>query len=141
MVSRRAWPELDDLFRPDCEVVIDTRRGDPIVVVGGAGVGAFVGPVIADFDFFLFTILNHRVWIDGADEARGRLYLCEERHDREGGVRSQAFGVYHDTYRRLDGRWWFARREYASLGRTLPAGTDRELQSFAFPAPWGERRA
>lgn len=140
VVTRRAWGELDELFRPDCEVVIDTRRGDPIKVTGGAGVGGFVGPAIAVFDFFEFVPLNHRVWLDpdDPDTATGRLYLCELRQHAEEGRRSEAYGVYHDRYRRIDDRWWFADRRYHSLARTLPPDAGRDLQVFDFPDdPWG----
>jgi hypothetical protein len=46
------------------------------------------------------------------------LYICELRQDAATGHASQAFGVYHDEYRRRDGRWWYARRAYQSLTRT-----------------------
>jgi hypothetical protein len=44
--------------------------------------------------------------------------MCELRQAKDNGQFSQAFGVYHDRYRRVDGRWWFARRDYQSLSRT-----------------------
>ena len=31
-----------------------------------------------------------------------------------------SYGMYHDVYRRQDGRWKFARRDYQSLARTSP---------------------
>ena len=133
VINRRAFAELDDLFLPECEVVIDTRRGDPIVVVGGAGLGAFVDAAIERFDFFEFLILSARLWVDGGDDATGRLYMCEVRHDRESGQRSEAFGVYHDQFRRVDGRWWFAARRYHSLARTAASG-ERDLDVFDFPS-------
>jgi hypothetical protein len=133
-VTRRAWPELTELFLPDCPVEIDTRKGEPIRVVGGDGVGTFVEAAIARFDFFEFVILSSHLYLDGPDEARGRLYLCEVRHEREPGVRSEAFGLYHDHYRRLDGRWWFARRQYSSLARTA-TDPDQGRAMDTFPVP------
>jgi hypothetical protein len=133
VINRRAFAELDDLFLADCEVVIDTRRGEPTVVVGGSGVGDFVGPAIARFDFFEFVILSARLWVDGSDAARGRLYMCEIRQERESGERSQAFGVYHDRFRRTDEGWRFAARHYHSLARTATTG-DRALEVFDFPS-------
>jgi hypothetical protein len=129
-VTRRAWGELDDMFLPDCEVVIDTRRGEPIRVVGGRGVGGFVAPAIERFDFFEFTILNTHVEIDGGDEASGRLYMCELRHDRELDRRTEAFGLYQDRYQRVDDAWRFAHRRYSSLARTADVG---DLAVFPLP--------
>ncbi len=133
VVNRRAFAELDEQFLPDCEVVIDTRRGEPIVATGGRGLGEFVRGAIERFDFFEFVILSRRLWVDGGDDATGRLYMCEIRHDRATGTASQAFGVYHDNFRRVDGRWWFAARRYHSLARTAE-GAERALDVFEFPA-------
>ena len=132
VINRRAFAELEELFLADCQVVIDTHRGAPIVVTGGSGLGEFVGQAIERFDFFEFVILSVRLWVDGGDEANGRLYMCEVRHDRETGQPSQAFGVYHDRFRRIDDRWWFAARTYHSLARTSTTG-DRALEVFDFP--------
>jgi len=132
VINRRAFGELDDLFLPDCEIVIDTRRGAPLTMVGGPALGEFVGGAIERFDFFQFVILSARVWVAGTDEARGRLYMCEVRHDRSTRERSQAFGVYHDRFRRLEGRWWFAARQYHSLART-PTDGGTGLDVFEFP--------
>jgi len=132
VINRRAFAELADLFLPECEVVIDARRGDPIVAAGPDGIGSFVDAAIARYDFFEFVILSVRVWVDGSDDATSRLYMCEVRHDRETRERSQAFGVYHDSFRRVDGRWWFAARRYHSLARTAASG-DGGLDVFDFP--------
>lgn len=132
VINRRAFAELDELFLADCEVVIDTRRGEPQRFVGGAAIGAFVDAAIERFDFFQFVILSARVWVDGSDDARGRLYMCEIRHDRATRQRSQAFGVYHDRFRRIEGRWRFAARQYHSLART-PADGGAGLDVFEFP--------
>jgi len=133
VINRRAFGELEDLFLPDCEIVIDTRRGAPQTLVGGMALGDFVGSAIDRFDFFEFVILSARLWVEGGDEARGRLYMCEVRHDRETDERSQAFGVYHDRFRRVGERWWFSARQYHSLART-PADGSTGLDVFDFPA-------
>ena len=62
-----------------------------------------------------------------ADRATARLYICELRQDAASGHATQAFGVYQDEYRRVDGRWWFARRDYQSLARSGRG------EVFAFP--------
>jgi hypothetical protein len=67
-----------------------------------------------------------------ADAASARVYMCELRTDRETRQWVNAFGVYHDRYRRVDGRWWFEHRQYHSLGRDVEDGTGR-VESFEFP--------
>ena len=132
VINRRAFEELEALFLPDCEIIIDTRRGEPRMMVGGAALGEFVRAAIERFDFFEFVVLSARVWVDGSDEARGRLYMCEIRHDPSTRERSQAFGVYHDRFRREDDGWRFAARQYHSLART-PADGGTGLDVFEFP--------
>lgn len=119
VVNRRAWPELELLFRADCEVIIDRRAGDPLHLVGGAEVGAFIGSAIADFTFFEFVILNaHIVFPDGPEAGWSvcRLFMCELRQD-ESGRFSTAFGLYHDRYVLEADQWWFAERRYHSIAR------------------------
>ena len=119
VVNRRAWPELETLFRPDAEVVIDRRAGEPLRLVGGAEVGAFIGSAIANFSFFEFVILNaHIAFPEGSDAgvAVCRLFMCELRQDGATGRFTTAYGLYHDRYV-LEGRWKFAQRRYHSLAR------------------------
>jgi hypothetical protein len=120
VVNRRAWPELGSLFLPDADVVIDTRTAEPLRLVGGEQVGAFIGTAIAGFSFFEFVVLNaHIAFPEGVEAgvATCRLFMCELRQDGATGRFSTAFGLYHDRYE-LDGdRWWIARRRYHSLAR------------------------
>ena len=119
VVNRRAWSELELLFRADAEVVLDRRSGEPLRLVGGSEVGVFIGSAIAHFTFFEFVILNaHIVFPDGpeAGSAVCRLFMCELRQS-ESGQFSTAFGLYHDRYVLDQGRWWFAERRYHSLAR------------------------
>ena len=120
VVNRRAWSELDTLFLPDAEVVIDRRAGEPLRLVGGAQVGSFIGSAIEHFSFFEFVILNaHIAFPDGptVGSAVCRLFMCELRQDAATGAFTTAFGLYHDRYA-LDGtRWRFAERRYHSLAR------------------------
>lgn len=133
VVTRRAWAELRDLFRPDAPVQVDTVTAAPIELAGPDGIGSFISGAIERFEFFEFVILNtHIVTAVGgdADAAGARLYMCELRQASATGQWSNAFGIYHDDYRREDGRWWFARRRYQSLARIELAG---RAEVFPFP--------
>ncbi|MGZ8764847.1 MAG: nuclear transport factor 2 family protein [Acidimicrobiia bacterium] len=133
VVTRRAWLELHDIFRPDAPVQVDTITATPIELTGPEEVGAFISGAIEHFEFFEFVILNtHIVTAVGGDvgAARARLYMCELRQASATGQWSNAFGIYHDDYRREDGRWWFARRRYQSLARIDLSG---RAEVFPFP--------
>lgn len=126
VVSRRAWPELHELFLPDTTVHIDTVTREPRTVVGPEDFGRFVASAIERYDLFLFVILNAVVDLDSADPdaATGRIFMCEIRHESESDADADAwhnaYGRYEDRYRRVDGRWRIAGRRYRSLARTGP---------------------
>jgi hypothetical protein len=130
VVNRRAWAELHELFRPDAELVLDLRRGEPLSVIGPAGIGDFIGRSIERFERFQFIVLGTRIELatHGPDRATARLYMCELRQSAEEGRESVAYGLYQDDYVRSDGTWWFAHRSYTSLARTAP-----DLAVFPFP--------
>jgi hypothetical protein len=130
-VTRRAWAEFHDMFLADAPVRVDTVT-NPVIELAGAGqVGDFIGTAVERFAFFEFVPLSTRVALrvgDDPDRASARLYICELRQDFASGHSTQAFGVYQDDYQRVDGRWWFARRDYQSLARS------GRNEVFAFPA-------
>ncbi len=135
VVTRRAWPELGDLFLPDAVVEVDTRTNEPLRFEGPDALGTFIGGAIERFEFFEFVILNSLIALapqGDADAATARVYMCELRTDRETGRWINAFGVYHDRYRHHDDRWWFEHRRYHSLGRDAEDGTGR-VEAFPFP--------
>ena len=135
VVNRRAWPELEQLFRSDAEVVIDRRAGEPLRLIGGTEVGDFIGTAIAHFSFFEFVILNaHIVFPDGAlaGTAVCRLFMSELRQQRDTGRWTTAFGLYHDRYVLDDDRWRFAERRYHSVARS-----SHQLDVFPLPADPG----
>ena len=120
VVNRRAWAELEMLFRPDADVVIDRRAGEPLRLKGGGEVGAFIGTAIEHFSFFEFVILNaHIAFPEGVTSGRAvcRLFMCELRQDAATGAFTSAYGLYHDGYVWEQSRWWFAQRRYHSLAR------------------------
>jgi hypothetical protein len=130
VVTRRAWPELAELFLPGCPIILDLRTDTEEHYVGPEEFGVFIATALSRFDFFEFAILNSVVDTAGVDDdiATGRVYICELRRDAGTGAFSQAFGLYQDEYARDGGRWWFARRRYSSLAR-------HDGALIAFPIP------
>jgi len=126
IVTRRAWSQLDTVFRADTTVEIDTVSAAPRSCVGPTGFATFVGPAVERFDHFEFVILNSVVDVDqrvdsaAPDGAHGRIFMCEIRHEIAVDEWSTAYGLYQDRYCRADGQWWFASRHYRSLARTGP---------------------
>jgi hypothetical protein len=122
VVTRRAWDELHGLFLPTTTVLVDTVTAPARSLVGPDEFGGFVGAAIERFDYFAFVILNTVVDLDGVrpDEAAGRIFMCEIRHEPAIDGWHNAYGVYQDRYQRIDGRWWFADRRYRSMARTGP---------------------
>jgi hypothetical protein len=130
-VTRRAWAEFADMFLADAPVRVDTVTNPVIALNGPQELGDFIGTAVERFEFFEFVPLSTRVFLRAGgddDRATARLYICELRQDAASGHSTQAFGVYQDDYRRVDGRWWFAARAYQSLARSGRG------EVFAFPA-------
>jgi hypothetical protein len=130
-VTRRAWSEFHEMFLAGAPVRVDTVTNAVIALDGPQELGDFIGTAVERFEFFEFVPLSTRVELRAGgdiDRATGRLYICELRQDAASGHSTQAFGVYQDEYRRVDQRWWFARRDYQSLARSGRG------EVFAFPA-------
>ena len=135
VVTRRAWPELRDLFVPDAPIRVDTVTRPTRELTGADELGAFIGAAIERFGFFELVILNARIQVDPSPSAgapstaRARVLIGEIRQDRADGEWSHTYGVYHDHYHAEagTGRWRFASRDYQSLARTGSA------QAFPFP--------
>ena len=119
-VTRRAWAEFHEQFLADCPVRVDTVTNPAIDLTGPEEVGRFIGGAVERFEFFEFVILNAHIALRAGgdpDAAHARLYMAELRQDAANGHWTNAFGLYRDEYRRVDGRWWFASRSYQSLAR------------------------
>ncbi len=127
VVTRRAWDELAELFVPDMPLELDLVDSEPRHMAGPDQIGEFLATAVSRFDFFEFTPLNAVTELyprGNPDEATARLWIREDRHGAAGSGEpsewTSAFGLYRDTYRRIQGRWWFATRHYRSLARTGP---------------------
>ena len=120
IVTRQAWPELHEVFRPDALVEVDTVTAPVRRFIGPDAFGAFVADAIERFDHFAFVILNTVVDVVSDTQATGRMFMCEVRHDRELDTWPIAYGCYQDSYSRVDGRWWFSQRRYRSMARMGP---------------------
>jgi SnoaL-like domain len=130
-VTRRAWGDFHDMFLADAPVRVDTVTNAVLAFTGPQEIGDFIGASVERFEFFEFVPLSTRVALrfgGDADRATARLYICELRQDAASGRSTQAFGVYQDDYRRVDGRWWFGERAYQSLARSGRG------EVFSFPA-------
>lgn len=134
VVVRRDWAALHDLFLPDITIELDLVTAPERSMVGPDAFAAFVGPAMDRFAFFEFVILNSNVELapgGDPDVATARIFMCELRQAHGEPHRNDVFGCYRDTYRRVDGRWWFAHRRYRSMAR-YPEGA-----VFPLPADLG----
>lgn len=130
-VTRRAWPELVDLFGPDATLTVG--RGESArTTVGPVAIGELIDAATSHLHLLVFVVLNTKVEIEGR-RARCRSFISEMHLAREGGTRQDLFGVYHDRLERRDGRWWFAERHWHRLART-----GRDMDSAEFPSGFGD---
>ena len=129
-MNRRAWGELSELFLADAKIDLIPLQRPALELAGPEVLGRFIAEAIERFEFFQFVLLNSRLEIplDG-DSALGRNFICEYRKEKTSKKWAQVFGVYHDRYRRIDGRWWFEYRAFSPLAST---GSDDLV--FDFPA-------
>ena len=116
IVTRRAWDEFETIFLPDARIVVDRQAGEPHRLDGAPALAEFISKAIGHMDFFQFVVLNTIVDIRD-EEAAGRMYMCEIRHDSRAG-HTMSYGLYKDKYRKIDGKWWFADRLYRVMGRS-----------------------
>lgn len=123
VVTRRAWPELNEIFLPDAPVRLDLVTAPPRRFVGPTALGEFIATAVSRFDHFQFVILNavvDRKPDERRETAWGRMFIREIRHEITTGQWHDAYGVYEDSYLKRDGRWWMAARHYRSMARTGP---------------------
>ena len=129
-VNRRAWSEFRELFREDARIDITTSSRTSFDVTGPDALGEFISGAIEGFEFFQFVFLNSRLRIEcERDSATGRNFMCELRQEKSSGRWTQVFGVYHDRFQRVDGRWYFEHRRFNALAATRP-----DTAVFEFPS-------
>jgi hypothetical protein len=131
VITRRAWSELSDIMTADC--TLDLDLGDRrLHHVGPDAIGQFISEAVARFSFFEMVVLNTVAEIEsGVGRAGARMYTVELRETAADGVRSDAFGLYHDVLLRGDGgRWRFAERRYQSIARGSAPGSARDMEVF-----------
>lgn len=135
-VTRRAWAELEPMFLADCPVRLDLHTGEVIEKRGPRAIGELIATSIERFEFFAFTLRNTVVDVaaDGRT-ATSRLYIQELRQERATQRWTTAFGLYRDTYRKDEGIWRFATRDYTSLARSSAEGDGMDV--FAIPGAVG----
>ena len=118
IVTRRAWPELTEVFLPDAAIDLQPASRDRSTLIGPIELADSIAASIPESEFFEFVVLNAHVELsDGAEAAKGRLYMCAFRSAGD------TLGVYHDRYRRVDYRWWIAGRRYEPLVRSAVSRT------------------
>lgn len=128
-VNRRAWGELPELFLEDATIDVIPLKKPPLTLAGAEALGRFIDAAIERFDFFQFVFHNSRLQIElEKNLARARNYISEYRRETASGEWTQVFGVYHDRYRRIDGRWFFEHRAFSPLASW---GSDNRV--FDFP--------
>ena len=77
---------------------------------GREAVRAFFTPILQGFYRTTHMIVGHMIDLVDADNANGQVY-CRAEHESGDDWVVQAI-VYGDTYRRVDGRWGFAKRQH-----------------------------
>lgn len=85
----------------------------------------------------IHRVSNHLVDLTDDDNATGIAYLTAE-HQQHDGSWARLAGAYHDTYVRLDGRWYFSVRKLLFWYRdaaALPPTTRRDMTYRVF-AKW-----
>jgi hypothetical protein len=82
----------------------------------------------------IHRVSNHLVDLVDEDNATGVVYLDAE-HQQHDGSWARLAGAYHDTYVRLDGRWYFSIRKLLFWYRdaaALPPTTQRDMTYRVF---------
>jgi hypothetical protein len=120
-VTRRAWSELDRLFRPDATLLVSDGH-ESRTIEGPTAIGELIDGAVASLDSIFFVNLNTTIELgaDGSGTARARTYIKEVHVAQRFPAAKEIYGVYLDRYVHTEDRWWFASREWHALVRTAP---------------------
>jgi len=125
VITRRALQAMPALFVADMPLQLDLVTSPLREMTGAVEIGNFIDGAVQRFSFFEFVPLNLHVELYPNGDRRtatARLWMCEIRCGADGhdgaGNWSTAYGLYDDTFCKVQERWWFARRSYRSLART-----------------------
>ena len=103
-VDSRDLTALVELFVPDVRVGRDRH--------GRAALEEWFAASLSRMRATVHFVGNHVVDFDGPDEAHGVVYCRDELERPERGEWEVGVLQYWDTYRRVDGQWFFERRKF-----------------------------
>ncbi|MEV8517631.1 nuclear transport factor 2 family protein [Dactylosporangium sp. NPDC051484] len=127
-VSSGDMDTLADLFTPDTRSVLHEISRD--------GSKSYLGAVLRQPRPFNRALGNHIVDFDDADHARGIVY-CHGEAESVLGDRQWCMLRYRDWYVRLDGGWYFARRQCHRVSG-WPSATGLAAAGPQMPMPWSD---
>lgn len=120
-------------MRPELVAPMFTDDGEMTITNWGEcrtpqGIVDFLADLLKDWTVMFFAIHSGRVDVgDDGDTATGQWYISE--YGIKLGQDYSISGVYHDTYRRVDGDWRFVTRRYDTMHIRL----DGEVTVVSFP--------
>ncbi|KAK4946776.1 hypothetical protein LTR10_014278 [Elasticomyces elasticus] len=100
------------LWLPSEEIQATWSLSEPFAMSasGVTDIVAMLDKLLAERDFFVQMVHSGVVTLDG-DRATGR-WICHEVAKGPGETYYNNYAVYEDWYRKLDEKWYFARRDY-----------------------------
>jgi ketosteroid isomerase-like protein len=119
--------DLDALAVLFAEDVTNGRYGP-----GREGVKTYYDHVLRQFHCTMHLVANHVIDFDDEDHAHGVVYCRAHHHVPEPEHWFDMALAYWDTYERIDGRWYFRRRQLKSWYRQTwghPDEPDHRLHS------------
>ena len=108
-IDSRDMDMMVELFVPD------VRVGKDAGAVGRDALKAWYTRTMATAGSTWRFIGNHMIDFDDADHAHGIVYCHDELEHPNDGEWVQGMLQYWDTYRRVDGEWYFERRKFHRL--------------------------
>jgi hypothetical protein len=131
-MDRKLWDELPALFAPDLKII---GEDGSIFLEGGNAFAASLKRSL-EHSVSVHQGFSPEIEIDDADTARGiwpmqDIISWADRHPRTGWKSILGRGHYHETYRRIDGRWRIATLQLIRLRLDVTWPDDRAEESAA----------